>query len=77
MINASLNLRGWNEALQEESALSPEERLKFSKLIGKFLLANERRGREVRVESAWEYVELAEGLREGEGRWEAGRRALR
>ena len=64
-------------ALREETNLTPGEKLAFSKVIGKFLLAAERRAWVVGVESAKEYLELAEGLREGEGRWEEGRGALR
>ena len=77
MDNMLLNLRGWDVALREETNLTPGEKLAFSKVIGKFLLAAERQAWVVGVESAKEYLELAEGLREGEGRWEEGRGALR
>ncbi len=68
------NIRDWDLALQKDIILAAEKKTGFSLLIGKFLKAAERRRWVVGVESAREYVELAEVLREAGGRWqEVGR----
>ena len=77
MDNAFLNIRGWDLALQGETTLGLEKKKEFSRVIGKYLMAAERRGWVVGVETARDYVELAEGMREADGRWEEGREALR
>ena len=49
----------------------------FSRVIGKYVVACEKRGWEIGEGTAKDYIELAEGmLPEGE-RWEDGREGLR
>jgi hypothetical protein len=59
MNNAFLNFRGWDVSLREETTLGAEEKTVFLQVIGKYLAVAERRGWEVGVASAKEYVELA------------------
>jgi len=77
MDNTKFLLRGWRDALTQDNAVDSGKGQAFSRVIGKFLLASEKRGWEIGEETAKDYIELAEGMLPEGGRWEEGREALR
>ena len=70
-------LRGWRDCLLADSAVSAEKRQDFSCVIEKYLIAAERNGWAVGVESMMGYLELAESALAVDAQWEEGREALR
>ena len=77
MDNTTAHIRGWREWLAADNAVAPDRRQAFSGVIEKYLVAAEKRGWVVGVESAKDYIELVEEA-QGEGkRWEEGREGLR
>ena len=63
-------LRGWRDALLADSAVPAEKRQDFSRLIEKYLLAAEKNGWAVGVESMKGYIELAESALAVDAQWE-------
>ncbi len=70
-------VRGWQQALAGDNAVNAEQREAFSRVIERYLLATERQGWAVSVDSAKGYIEMAEAALEPGQRWELGREALR
>ena len=70
-------LRGWSNALAKDITGDAGKRQGFSVIIEKYLMAAEKRGWVVGVESAKDYIDLMEGMLSDGKRWEAGREALR
>ena len=66
-------LRGWRDCLLADSAVSAEKRQDFSRLIEKYLMAAERNGWAVGVESMKGYIALGESALAVDGQWEEGR----
>ena len=77
MDNTKFLLRGWRDALAQDNAVDSGKGQVFSRVIGKYVLASEKRGWETGEETAKDYIELAEGMLPEGGRWEEGREALR
>ena len=77
MDNTDMLVRGWRGALASDIAVESEAKQTFCRIIEHYLSTVERLGRVVGVESAKEYIELGEAMREGGGRWDQGREALR
>lgn len=64
------SLRGWRDALMVDSAVPAEKRQDYFRIIEKYLVAAERNGWAVGVESMKGYIELAEAALEGGAGWE-------
>jgi site-specific recombinase XerD len=77
MDNTELQIQGWREELARDNAVDEGRKQGYSRVIEKYLLASERRGWGIGVESAKGYIELVEEAREEGARWEEGREALR
>ena len=77
MDKAAIQIRDWRRSVESDNAVELGKRQVFSRVIERYLLAAEKRGWAVGVESAKGYIELVEEARGEEARWEEGREALR